>query len=149
MTIQIKVYFYFQKDDDSRSQVLKDIWQTVQYEIDRKDSNEEDIHSKDEGKKIKSRIERYLSAQRVITSQHLQNFQQIVRHLMVFENMLKRVDTLFPKLEIKLDDSDNGDRLKQNFKKSLHKVLVCILVKHLFGSVRSSRSHNVRSSVQS
>ena len=103
----------------------------MQYEIDRKDSNGEDIHSKDEGKKIKSRIERYLSAQRVITSQHLQNFQQIVRHLMVFENMLKRVDTLFPKLEIKLDDSDNGDRLKQNFKKSLHKVLVCILVKHL------------------
>ena len=99
--------------------------------MDRKDPEDPDgkyIHTKEEAKKIKSRIERYLSAQRVITSQHLQNFQQIVRHLMVFENMLKRVDTLFPKLEIKLDDSSNWDGLKQNFKKSLHKVLVCILL---------------------
>ena len=101
-----------------------DILQTVRDEMGRLDTEEKAIYSKEERKEMSSKIERFLAPKNILTSQHLQNLLQNVRHLMVLENLLKKAAAFFSKLKIKLNGTNYEAQLKMAFLISLRRVQV-------------------------
>lgn len=101
-----------------------EILQTVQNEIKRMDAEEKAIYTKEEIKEISLTIKKYLAPKNILTSQHLQNLLQNVRHLMVLQNLLKKIAAFFPKLIIKLDGTNHEAQLKLKFLTSLRRIQV-------------------------
>ena len=101
-----------------------DILQTVRDEMGRLDTEEKAIYSKEERKEMSLKIEKFLAPKNILTSQHLQNLLQNVRHLMVLENLLKKAAAFFSKLKIKLNGNNCEAQLKLSFLNSLRRVKV-------------------------
>ena len=83
-----------------------------------------DAEEKEEIKEISLTIKKYLAPKNILTSKHLQNLLQNVRHLMVLQNLLKKVAAFFPKLIIKLDGTNHEAQLKLKFLTSLRRIQV-------------------------
>ena len=78
-----------------------------------------------------TKIHRKLEIRNILTFQHLQNLLQVVRHLMVFENLLKKIAAFFPKLIVKLDGTNHEAQLKSKFLASLRRVQVHTYTVHI------------------
>ena len=109
-----------------RKKMIEEIKVTCKEEVHRKNTDGESIYSKDEIKEIFSRIKSYLAPEKILTSQHLQSLLQIVRHLMVLENIQRRIASFFPKLIINLNSSRVETHLKLKFLTSLRRVQVAL-----------------------
>ena len=129
-------FLTFQDRVDSREKMQSDIMKTVKDEVFRKNAEGKAIYTKDEIIKILAKRKRFLAPKNILTFQHLQNLSQIVRHLMVLENLLKKTAAFFPKLIVKLDGTNHEDQLKWKFLSSVRRVQVDTHTRH-FGISRA------------
>ena len=115
-----------QESVNSGRQIQTNIWKAVKDEFGRKNAEGEAIYTKNEIKEITEKIKGFLAPKNILTFQHLQNLLEVVSHLMVFENLLKKIAAFFPKLIVKLDGTNHEAQLKLKFLTSLRRVQVQI-----------------------